>query len=123
MPAALPFSAHITAVIAMVLIAVATPSVAGPSSQVIGLGLSELHWGMSPKEVHAAYPALQWRDVPQDSFEWVESYAALGCTFTIAVTFLSRPSRCCRAFDWRPKISGVRATYGNHWLSNLALRS
>lgn len=65
---------------------------AAASPQVIGLGLSKLHWDMSPEEVQGAYPALGWARESEADVELTGSYRTLGCTFTITATFLGQPS-------------------------------
>jgi hypothetical protein len=64
---------------------------AATPGQAIGLGLSKLHWGMSPQEVQAPYPALEWRQAPQTT-DLTGSYRDFGCRFTITATFLGQTS-------------------------------
>ncbi len=65
---------------------------AATAQNVMGLGLSELHWGMSQQEVQAAYSALGWHQIPQNPFELAANYNAFGCMFTITATFVGHQS-------------------------------
>jgi hypothetical protein len=85
-----PVSKGSTAAIAIALLCTAARSDAAPAFQEIGLGLSKLHWGMDPKKVQAAYPALDWHVGLQPIPELTAKYRAFGCTFTVTAAFVGQ---------------------------------
>lgn len=71
----------------------------GSALPVIGLGLSKLYWGMAPKNVEAAYPALDWHIGLQPIPELTANYRAFGCAFTVTAAFVGQPLPLLKGVD------------------------